>query len=1109
MSEVSAGTLVGAVLETAGYISQQEILTDLSSFFDSGGALLFIIAGIGGVLSVVIFGSYRMAQYILIAPAIFYFLIGWQTEVDGVMWRRTPQTEVNVARDARLLQSDPAIKTDNSGDVEKLKDEPIRIAAPFYMFASFTSSLVAEFSRVILAFADDENNVLTQEGPYLRHYMLNLLVKALPEESLVVRLLLEDVFQNCEEMLEASLGLADMGLSDQVRTVYNVQQGAFCEHLEELAEREGEDNPFEGTADEGRQGLSFERAVEQYGLDCAMAAQRVKAIDRARSEYQRIFNQSAEKHVELGSATKEFIVFYQSSERVDESPWTEKFEPFGFGREGFSVDSMSSFPSISCGDYWSIAKSAIIESAEILLTDVHQLIMSDGNDELAGDPAELEGLTPEQRELELCDLLGQQIGRIPLVDYNSQTQGNAVLFDSPTLRERPSSGCYAKATVRGVGASLAGVHVNEVTRYYPVPCPHGVAGGQIEISDWNTSPPIDGCYISRSTSDYVSQAAPNLGNSTVYATFECPWKSDVEKASERCDLVEVTAAFLLRNMISFFPRGKYISDAKNRMLFNKRFFGVQTTGGGSSEEDPSPDVTVDFAHLAPWNIGVRRDGDWGYRPMVRTENGEWKPFNVFASEGHMEAAFYYSRRYQTEGLQQGIFSWAFHLPYYQGVMLYLIAVAYPFFCFLVLFPGRAINILYVPLAWLWIKSWDIGFALVMVLERILWNLLPNAKTSFDVFADQELPSGNFTPDLPDVLTETFRIDPTYDIHAHFNYVSMALMAVPPLTGYAILKGKQSVLGSFVDGPKERALDSTGIKEGQFGLNVMADRIGQMKQVEGAVMVGHGGSQAFNAARQKEAAGWAAVRAVARGTQVFGSSAANTDLTRDGEDSSVDPDKSRGGEEKPREANASSLADKGIMTASRAAQAGVSGYWQIANARLSHDASHELAYGRFKEHRKRMGGIFAAMDAFGESEMTHFDTGKHVSRPAEQKLYRTRLDLLMDTLKDFAEGMAGTASKGSEHLLRDGLKEKVGQFTRSAGIGYTGYAVAENMVADTDYGVRSAYLTSWNWNEETLSYVRDRGQLTNTTTQTGVPVPDYDSVAFDRKLFGAGKSSEDK
>jgi hypothetical protein len=70
-----------------------------------------------------------------------------------------------------------------------------------------------------------------------------------------------------------------------------------------------------------------------------------------------------------------------------------------------------------------------------------------------------------------------------------------------------------------------------------------------------------------------------------------------------------------------------------------------------------------------------------------------------------------------------VYSWARMVPYLQGVMLYLLALAYPFACVMIVMPGYH-KLLFTWMSfWVWVKIWDVGFAIVTVLERSLWAML--------------------------------------------------------------------------------------------------------------------------------------------------------------------------------------------------------------------------------------------------------------------------------------------------------------------------------------------------------------------------------------------------
>jgi len=156
-----------------------------------------------------------------------------------------------------------------------------------------------------------------------------------------------------------------------------------------------------------------------------------------------------------------------------------------------------------------------------------------------------------------------------------------------------------------------------------------------------------------------------------------------------------------------------------------------------------------------------------------------------------------------ENLKESIVSYALNIPYYQGLLIYFLATVFPFWAMLVIVPGRGGTFLYLPLAWCWIKSWDIGFALVYILDRLLWNLLPTPRL---------LESGyTHYGDLPTLLRGLAGVDLGGDIHAHYYFVGMCMLAVPVISGYAFLRGRGEVLSIIYRAPGV----SAGFDKGHF------------------------------------------------------------------------------------------------------------------------------------------------------------------------------------------------------------------------------------------------------------------------------------------------------
>jgi len=70
--------------------------------------------------------------------------------------------------------------------------------------------------------------------------------------------------------------------------------------------------------------------------------------------------------------------------------------------------------------------------------------------------------------------------------------------------------------------------------------------------------------------------------------------------------------------------------------------------------------------------------------------------------------------------------WAQMIPYVQGVLLYLLAAAYPFACILIVVPGWHKTLFTWMSFYAWVKLWDLGFAIVESIEKTLWAMIGNS-----------------------------------------------------------------------------------------------------------------------------------------------------------------------------------------------------------------------------------------------------------------------------------------------------------------------------------------------------------------------------------------------
>lgn len=79
-----------------------------------------------------------------------------------------------------------------------------------------------------------------------------------------------------------------------------------------------------------------------------------------------------------------------------------------------------------------------------------------------------------------------------------------------------------------------------------------------------------------------------------------------------------------------------------------------------------------------------------------------------------------------------LYVWARMVPYFQGQLLYFLAIAYPFACMLIVVPGMHSLFIQWMQYFIWAKLWDFGFALVMIIERTIWAMTVNKLSNDEV-----------------------------------------------------------------------------------------------------------------------------------------------------------------------------------------------------------------------------------------------------------------------------------------------------------------------------------------------------------------------------------------
>lgn len=131
---------------------------------------------------------------------------------------------------------------------------------------------------------------------------------------------------------------------------------------------------------------------------------------------------------------------------------------------------------------------------------------------------------------------------------------------------------------------------------------------------------------------------------------------------------------------------------------------------------------------------------------------------------------------------KGAFFKIFHFPaaitYVQGLLLYLLSIAFPFFCLFLLLPGRMASFFTWFAMWLWVKSWDVGFAIVFYVRQVLWHYVTHGLNQQNLNIDWNDPSS--------VIAVIVGNDPLASLATYYTVIGIATCAVPLLTAHACL-----------------------------------------------------------------------------------------------------------------------------------------------------------------------------------------------------------------------------------------------------------------------------------------------------------------------------------
>lgn len=130
---------------------------------------------------------------------------------------------------------------------------------------------------------------------------------------------------------------------------------------------------------------------------------------------------------------------------------------------------------------------------------------------------------------------------------------------------------------------------------------------------------------------------------------------------------------------------------------------------------------------------------------------------------------------ETYGAYMKILYFATALPYVQGLMLYMLAMLFPFFAILLVMPSRAHSFMLWFSVWAWIKTWDIGFAMIDVARKILWPFVAFGTNRFRESVDFN---------RPESVYNLIALNDPFAIHnSYLQFVAFLTCTVPFITAH--------------------------------------------------------------------------------------------------------------------------------------------------------------------------------------------------------------------------------------------------------------------------------------------------------------------------------------
>ena len=168
------------------------------------------------------------------------------------------------------------------------------------------------------------------------------------------------------------------------------------------------------------------------------------------------------------------------------------------------------------------------------------------------------------------------------------------------------------------------------------------------------------------------------------------------------------------------------------------------------------------------------------------------------------------------------------LPMYQGLALYFLGIAFPFFALLLLIPGKSTGFLTWFLLWFWVKSWDVALAVVMQIDNIFWSMYSVQKQK--ILGPDSLPN-----DFGAAFAALEIMDPSFQMTGYYAILSVCILAIPAIMAQFVMgsmKGGASLIAQGMNKYSDFFSDAMLAKTEQGIINQLKSDTYELKELRG-------------------------------------------------------------------------------------------------------------------------------------------------------------------------------------------------------------------------------------------------------------------------------------